>query len=311
MTDILLLTHESDFALDRVISWLHRQAPDLSIERVNREQLEPLGQYSATIEPVGWNLHNIPRVVWLRQLLPERDPFGPSPSAKQIDDILICRRQWLAWTHLFNNVDVQWLNDPANVVTAESKVRQLAVAANCGFVVPRTLLTNNHAEAMSFTSQTGPCIVKSLTTAFWEFSDQSFVFTTTAEQALAVDASEWTEQPVFVQERVQGTHEGRLLAIGNAVVGACRRRSTVDWRTDPTITWTRWHPTTEIINRALSYLGHFGLHYGAFDFILDDRHENAPVFLECNPAGEFGFLDDLLDKQPSSLLGELLVSLAR
>ncbi len=65
-----------------------------------------------------------------------------------------------------------------------------------------------------------------------------------------------------------------------------------------------------LVDQCHSFMHQFSLQYGAFDFILDQIEYSEPVFLECNPAGEFSFLDDLLDNRPSSLLGKLLVEFA-
>ena len=310
MIDLLLLTNESDYSLDRVIHWLYRNEPELRVQRINRERTAPLGGISAVLGRPGWGVQEPPRVAWLRQLLPERDPYGPSPTPAEIDDILVCRRQWFGWTHLFSDLGTRWMNDPERTYRAESKVRQLSAAGRAEFDVPRTLLTCNRDDAQSFTSEFGPCIVKSVATAFWEFSDQSFVFTADAEDALVADAESWQAQPVFVQERIDGSHDARLFVIGGYVLGAYRRRASLDWRTDPDVAWARWEPDRETAKRAVSFARELGLDYGAFDFILGSNAYPGPVFLECNPAGEFGFLDDVLDRQPSRMIGRLLARLA-
>jgi len=265
---------------------------------------------SALVGQPGWEVQrDVPRVAWLRQFLPERDPYGSALSPSEIDDVLVCRRQWLAWTDLFSVLGTRWINHSAQKHRAESKVRQLSVAAHTGFTVPRTLLTYDLEEAQAFVAQIGPCVVKSIATAFWEFSDQSFVFTTDAEKALTVDGMSWQAQPVFLQERINGSDEARVFVIGNNVLGARRRRVSLDWRTDQDIAWTPWNPDRRTTERTLAYARTFELDYGAFDFILGSLSHPAPVFLECNPAGEFGFLDDVLERQPSKMIGEFLARL--
>ena len=265
---------------------------------------------SAVLEPPRWRAQGpTPRVAWLRQHLPERDPYGAPPTPSGIDDILIRRRQWLAWTRVFSQLGTRWLNDPLRTYTAESKVCQLAVAGRIGFDLPRTLLTSDRDEAADFNNTHGPCIVKSVTTAFWEFSDQSFVFTSHAEDALVTGSESWQAQPVFVQERIDGSHDARLFVVGDQVMGARRRRASLDWRTDPSVDWRPWSPDQLTVERAASYVREFDLDYGAIDFILGSDPHSGPVFLECNPSGEFGFLDDVLDRRLSESLGRLVVQL--
>ena len=310
MIDLLLLTNERDYSIDRVIRWLGENEPQIRIERVNRESLSPIGDMSATLDQLEWRVRQAPRVAWLRQFLPERDPFGRSPTTGEIDDILVARRQWLTWFHLFEHVGTRWFNDPARAYHAESKVRQLAVAGRLGFDVPPTLLTTDRGSALAFDALNGPCVVKSVASAFWEFSDQSLVFTMDAQQALAADSGSWQRQPVLVQQRIDGTHDARLFVIGDSVVAAMRPRDSLDWRTDGAGEWSPWRPDQRTTELAVAFVREFGLEYGAFDFILGSEEHVGPVFLECNPSGEFGFLDDVLGQAPSQLIGQVLAGLA-
>ena len=309
MTDLLVLTNERDYSIDRVIRWLGKNEPQTRIVRVNRESLASIGDMSATLDQLKWRVREAPRVAWLRQFLPERDPFGHSPTPGEIDDILVARRQWLTWLHLFEQVRTRWFNDPASTYHAESKVRQLAVAGRLGFDVPPTLLTTDRDRALAFDAVHGPCVVKSVAAAFWEFSDQSFVFTIDAQQALAAEPESWQRQPVLVQQRIDGTHDARLFVIGDSVVAAMCPRNALDWRTDGAGEWSRWYPDQRTTELAVAFVRDFGLEYGAFDFILGSREHAGPVFLECNPSGEFGFLDDVLERMPSQLIGRVLAGL--
>ncbi len=293
-----------------MIRWLRKNHPALEIHRLNRESLTFEADFSGLLGESGWTVREAPRVVWLRQFLPERDPYGPSPTPAEIDDVLIGRRQWLAWTHLFSNLGARWVNGPEYAYRTESKVHQLALAAHVGFNVPKTLLTYDRDEASAFDSEVGSCIVKSVASAFWEFSDQSFVFTVDSRKALSVGAEAWRAQPVLVQERINGSHEARLLVAGDEACGARRPRTALDWRTDPCLTWEPWEPDQKTLECALEYVRQVGLDYGAFDFMLGSQCHTEPVFLECNPSGEFGFLDEAMGGRPTRMIGRLLAGLA-
>jgi hypothetical protein len=124
--DLLLLTNESDYSLDRVIHWLQQNEPELKVRRVNRENPAQLAALSAALADHGWSACETPKAAWLRQLLPERDAYGPALGPAEIDEILVRRRQWLGWTHVIGSLGTRWMNDPATTSRAESKVRQLA-----------------------------------------------------------------------------------------------------------------------------------------------------------------------------------------
>lgn len=310
MIDLLLLTNERDYSLDRVVLWLSDNKPDLRVRRINREGLVTLGGMSAVLDKPGWKVDgDAPKVAWLRQFLPERDPHASGLSPADIDDILVNRHQWLAWMRLLDDVGTRWVNDPTRTHQAEFKMLQLSLASRVGFPVPQTLVTSDLQEAKAFVSKVGPSVVKSISAAFWEFSDQSFVFTADSERALKSDAASWQVQPVFVQERIDGSHEARLFVIGSDVLAAYRPRTTLDWRTDPEVEWSPWNPDQPTVERALCFAQQFELDYGAFDLILGSKAHSEPVFLECNPAGEFGFVDDVLGCQPSEMIGRLLTRL--
>ena len=66
-----------------------------------------------------------------------------------------------------------------------------------------------------------------------------------------------------------------------------------DWRSDYTA--LRYEPITvpaHVTGAAHRLLDAFGLVYGAFDLILN---QDEFVFLECNAAGQFGWLSEACD----------------
>ena len=310
MIDILILSNELDFSTDRVIHQLRNHEPDINIVRLNREDMRAAGRFTAFLDHSGWLAEQMPKVTWLRQFLPERNTFHDSPSVKEIDDILVGRRQWLAWLDIFEELETNWINLPSKTRYAESKIRQLSVANRLDFEVPMTIVTCNRERAVEFVSKFDQCVAKSLSTAFWEFSDQSFMFTVDAEQAIAADVELWEAQPIFVQEHIDGTHDGRLLYVGGMIMGARRPRTSLDWRTSSEVSWSRWVPDRDITMRIDQYMEAFSLDYGAFDFVLGSKARRGPVFLECNPSGEFGFMDDVLCSAPSQSIAQVLLKRA-
>jgi len=54
------------------------------------------------------------------------------------------------------------------------------------------------------------------------------------------------------------------------------------------------------------FLDTFGLHFGAFDFAVTPGGEW--IMLECNPFGEYGWLEDKLDLPITSALADLLAN---
>jgi hypothetical protein len=77
--------------------------------------------------------------------------------------------------------------------------------------------------------------------------------------------------------------------------GFARGTDAIDWRVEINgPSQSTWHPVSHpkldawkgSVNRLMN---HFKLHFGRLDFILKD---DTLLFLECNPNGQFGWLDD-------------------
>ena len=66
-----------------------------------------------------------------------------------------------------------------------------------------------------------------------------------------------------------------------------------DWRTRVggahADAWRRWATPPEFAERVDAYMRRLGLRYGRLDFLSGD---GEPTFLEVNPNGQFGWLDD-------------------
>lgn len=217
---ILILTNERDFAADEVVHWLNKIGAD--VERLNIEaaQSKAIPAWS----PKGEGVPTDRTVVWWRQFETDRRPDG----LDELDDILVDRAQWRAWISTLANGTAIWVNDLWAARRAENKVEQLRVARDVGFSVPATIITNDPAEAEAFRVATGPCVIKTLASAYFSFSDQSFVFTEALDDtALQLDG--WHRVPVVVQALVAGGLDARVVAFGNRCYGAkCRAKGIQD-----------------------------------------------------------------------------------
>ncbi|MGH3670333.1 MAG: hypothetical protein ACRDSH_06820 [Pseudonocardiaceae bacterium] len=95
------------------------------------------------------------------------------------------------------------------------------------------------------------------------------------------------------QEWIPKAFDVRLTAVGDqcfaVAVHAGSPQTTVDWRTRYDELHYEVYETPDSVRcGVMSYLRAFGLTFGAFDFSVtpDDRW----WFLECNPAGQWGWL---------------------
>ncbi len=102
--------------------------------------------------------------------------------------------------------------------------------------------------------------------------------------------------PWFTQEIAPGTHDATVLYVNGNVHSfrfATPRGNLTDWRvtqgTDAN-QWVPWSTPADFDDRVRQLMDRLGLKFGRLDFIVGDDTE--PQFLEVNPCGQFGWLDE-------------------
>lgn len=103
------------------------------------------------------------------------------------------------------------------------------------------------------------------------------------------------EFPWFIQEPAKGNRDATVLYINGKVhcfQFATERGELTDWRvTQGTAAnkWKPWNAGKEFEDKVRAYMHDMGLKFGRLDFIIGG---DEPEFLEVNPCGQFGWLDD-------------------
>ncbi|MCE1238143.1 MAG: hypothetical protein LWW93_17475 [Hyphomicrobiales bacterium] len=117
----------------------------------------------------------------------------------------------------------------------------------------------------------------------------------------SVDAERLSPQwPWLVQEVAVGDRDATVLYVQGRCFGFEMERTRADlgvedWRIrngahdDP---WRAWPLPDGLADRIDAYMKRLGLKFGRLDFILDGA---TAIFLEVNPNGQFGWLDDPQD----------------
>ncbi len=101
--------------------------------------------------------------------------------------------------------------------------------------------------------------------------------------------------PWFTQEIAQGSYDATVLYVNGRVHPfrfATSRGDLTDWRitqgTDAN-QWVPWEASTNFSDRVRHFMNRLNLKFGRLDFIVGGQE---PQFLEVNPSGQFGWLDD-------------------
>ena len=193
----------------------------------------------------------------------------------------------------------RWLSSPQAIWRAERKPHQLSVAAQLGFVLPHTIVTNDQKAALDF-AQGRRLVAKSVNSGYISGSDgNKAIFTSALGAGDLEDLSGLALAPVTFQEMVDKSSDIRVTVVGNEVFAAeilsqGRESSKVDWRAtdDPNLEHRTHVLPATVAQRCRHLVSHLGLGFGAIDLAL--KPNGTYVFFEINPNGEWLWLEDQL-----------------
>ncbi len=294
--EVLLLTSKYDFSADMVALRLGELGSDYL--RINREELT---DYRFSINPIkpllsvarnGKQLgtSELLKAVWFRQPVFLRNT---PPTPLRAEDQL-ARSQWTAFLRALSVFDeARWMNWPQATYLAESKPYQLLKAACCGFQVPTTCVGNDSNRFRQ--DLVNPVIVKSLDTILIrEGSDSIFTYTTECDINELTDESV-ASAPLIVQQCIEPKIDCRVTVIGDLMwaVRILENGESVngDWRKVPKerLQYIDFELPSDVKESCRRLMENLGLSFGAIDLL---EVEGGFVFLEINPTGEWGWLNN-------------------
>ena len=194
--------------------------------------------------------------------------------------------------------DAHWVNDLQRQRAAENKQLQLRLAERAGLRVPRTLVTNDPASVRQFFAETeGQTVAKLLHPISISMGAvKPFVYTNRIREEDLVGADALRHSPMVFQELIPKACELRVAYVaGDTFAGALdasgTSRGQTDWRrvAPEECRWQKAQLPTEIARGLQALMSELGLVFGAVDLICTPAGEY--VFLEVNPAGEWGMLE--------------------
>lgn len=301
---VLLLTHSGDFyTVELVAEALARKGARPF--RLNTDRFPSSVRLSARagderaarlVTDAGAQLSSEEvRAVWARKLWPPRLDADLDARFREM-----CVRESVAALEGFLDAlhGARWVNDTERERAAENKQRQLRLAARAGLRVPRTLVTNDPAAARQFFAETeGRMVAKLLRPLTVSMNAPSlFVYTSLVREEDLADAETLRHSPVVFQELIPKARELRVAWVaGEAFTGALDASGTAhgqtDWRraSPEECRWQRAELPAEVSRGLQALMLRLGLVFGAIDLIRTPTGEH--VFLEVNPAGEWGMLE--------------------
>lgn len=212
---------------------------------------------------------------------------------------------------VFSALDCPYVNHPHAIARAEYKPVQHLVAERAGLVMPATLVTNNHAAARDFAETVdGPLVCKPLSSLVLgdEPGNPLITYTTPIEVA-DIEPEAFAVTAHCLQAWVAKSWEARITMVGHRPYGVAIHADSpaarIDWRADyAALRYSLIEPPAEVTTAMCHYLDALGLSFGAFDFAIDG--DGAWWCFECNPAGQWLWLEHQADVRISATLAELL-----
>jgi glutathione synthase/RimK-type ligase-like ATP-grasp enzyme len=236
---------------------------------------------------VGESLH----AVWFRQPVFLRNH---SASALTPDEQL-ARSQWSAFLRALTIFDrAKWVNHPSATYLAESKPYQLHLAAELGFQVPDTVVTND-LDAVQEADLGNPLVLKAIETVLLRDQEQNVFPYASVISLTDVLASGFAAVPVTFQRLLQPKLDLRVTVIGDFVhcVRIVEGGAGIDgdWRLRPrgAVTFEPYPLHNDMRVRCIALTRRMGLAFGAIDLAQTSA---GVYFLEINPTGEWGWLND-------------------
>ena len=319
---VLLLTHRGDFfTIDRVQAAVQRRGVEalrVDTDRFPAEMSLSVrtrqGQVQGVLHVDGRAV-DLSRVgaVWMRRLWTSAGLDGLAPRWRGIAS----HQARTAMTQLLPLLDgAGWL-DPIDLqLAAESKPRQLIEAARVGMTVPDTLFSNHPGEVRGFArEQESSVVTKLLAPISYDMKGGrgDFMYTSRVSSADLEQADDLRWVPQIFQPEIPKGRELRVVLVGDqCFAGSIDTRGTkrgeVDWRrlrADEGPPWEHAEVPEPLVAQARALLDRLGLSFGVMDFIVTPDGEH--VFLELNPAGEWGWLERDLELPIADAIGQWLV----
>lgn len=206
----------------------------------------------------------------------------------------------------------RWLNAPALLKHAEHKLTQLQLAHQAGFTVPDTIVTNNWSAIHEALPE--HILFKSTYSHLYTQNKLKFVWASPLKNSPETLPIPCNPFPGLWQPYLQKSREWRITVVGDRSFDAViytDQTAKDDWARKQHTASVRFErgdfPMTEK-QKCFAFLHALGLKFGAFDFVEDAN--GRITFLECNPNGQYGWLEDELGLPISAAIADELAAIA-
>jgi Prokaryotic glutathione synthetase, ATP-grasp domain len=246
-----------------------------------------------------------------------RRPEKPSSLENESRNIskVVIDEAWHGLFHtLYDNLDCQWLGHPFRDRQNSSRIRQLRMAQEIGWRIPPTLVSRNVNAIRSFCNEFPEVVIKPIGEKGVEVDGMWYPYFTSkvdSQELLKLSAQEIGITYNYMQSYIPKENEWRITVVGDKVFPCIINSQTideskVDWRLVDyqVIKHERGVISKRFERQLIEYLRRMKMPFGAFDFILTPNGEF--VFLECNPNGQWLWIEELTGMDISGAIANWL-----
>lgn len=257
------------------------------------------------------------RAVWNRRQGRSRLPNGLTP----VDEDFVVRECTHTRMGAYALLEhASWMNHYRAHEDARNKITQLKYAAGIGLNIPPTILTQSPTEAFRFYQEHNENVIcKTINPASFikpvdGFFRPAMVYTSLLPMELTISDFEGTRLiPTLFQAYIEKSYELRITIIGSKVFTALidsqkSNQTKIDWRRYDDINTPPYCPyklPKEMEFKLLLLMKTIKLEFGAIDLI---RMKNGDyVFLEINPGGQWGWIEDITGQKITEAIADWLI----
>jgi len=296
---ILVITSSIDKTVDYVEG---KYCGELDIYRVNVDQLPT---YEITIANNGakisdsYNkaifLHEVDGILYRKPMFPDISEYDRAYHDMIQKDIIALING------MIDSFDGRVLTKPHILRKCENKIYQLIYASENNVLMPKSFIGNSRKELLGVKGQKN--IIKPITTGKVYHEEYCELFQTSYFDGYQEDIA---LTPVYIQNYIEKKYEVRLTVVDNQFFGVkIIAGDLIDWRKSyESNQYSIIEVPIAIKKQVANMMKAFGLHFGAFDFIVSK--DEQWYFLEVNPNGQWLWLEKELNLKISDAIVDYL-----
>jgi hypothetical protein len=209
--------------------------------------------------------------------------------------------------------DKRWFNAPSAMRRAEGKLLQLVTAKEVGFTIPETVVSNRWQDVFDIPSN--QITLKMVDGVLRTKEDVRFFYAKRLHNDATHLPTHTTPYPGIWQSYIEKAREWRITVVGERTFDVAvytDDSAKDDWRLHQhkakSVRFEAEPFPEDMKKKCFQFLKKYNLTYGAFDFI--EQPDGKIIFLELNPSGQYGWLEEELGLPISGAIADELASIA-